>query len=454
MCGRDQRRRVRDQLMRLAKECPKKRPATTMMASDEQKVTTAEPNGKVKVDIAATEARAMALIGEGKRLQAVHELEKAVLAFGEAAQLMFDAHGHESVQYADAVFLYGSALFANAVAKSSPLGGEAVPAASAKASEQAPAKESARFLFGGDGDEQEEPAAGAGSSSATFAAPKLETNTNNEEKTEAINDEAQGQDEVEGDEAEGEEEGEEGDEEGGEDPVEVDMQIAWETLDLARVVYQKMGLEGELKMADVLLALGDVSLEQGQWGQAVEDFSAATQIKTVRLSPEDRELAEANYKLGLAHEYAHDFDKAMACAHSVVAVLTLKVESLKNLEGDAVTEAVKGEISEVTDLIQDIHAKIDDLKFQIEESKKAALAAEPAEEASTSMAASSASKAPVNDISGLVKSKKSSSSSSASPVKDFTAGSSSASVGMKRKADGLDEVLEGAEDGAKKAKDC
>jgi hypothetical protein len=43
------------------------------------------------------------------------------------------------------------------------------------------------------------------------------------------------------------------------------MQIAWETLDLARVVYDKMGKKE--KVAEVLLSLGDVSLELGrfQW---------------------------------------------------------------------------------------------------------------------------------------------------------------------------------------------
>jgi hypothetical protein len=108
----------------------------------------------------------------------------------------------------------------------------------------APSKSTGRFVFEGDGlegeEEEGEEEAGAAGSSYVDA------------------DEGDANEEGEGGEGgDGDAEGEEADD--------IDMQIAWETLDLARVVYEKMG--NKLKVADVLLALGDVSLELGKWKQ-------------------------------------------------------------------------------------------------------------------------------------------------------------------------------------------
>ena len=109
----------------------------------------------------------------------------------------------------------------------------------------APNKKSSRFVFSGDEEVEPEANEEDSSSSSLDATAK-----DNENETDGPVDAA---DNEEG----GEEEGEE------EDPVEEDMQIAWETLDLARVVYEKMGESSRGKVADVLLVLGDVSLEQG-----------------------------------------------------------------------------------------------------------------------------------------------------------------------------------------------
>ena len=44
-----------------------------------------------------------------------------------------------------------------------------------------------------------------------------------------------------------------------------DLELAWESLDLARIIFAKMDTEADkLKLADVYLALGDTSLESGK----------------------------------------------------------------------------------------------------------------------------------------------------------------------------------------------
>ncbi|KAJ3062427.1 hypothetical protein HDU98_001703 [Podochytrium sp. JEL0797] len=388
------------------------------------------------LDHTETLARAGTLIASAKKHTATGDLEGAVEALADASQLYAETLGQDAPQCADVLYLYGEALLRNAIAKSSLMG------------------------------------EGKGASSAE---DKEEEEDNSEDKgKDPAAPEEQEQDQDDDDENDNEEP---------EDPIEEDIQIAWETLDLARIGYSKMGPDGELKMANVLLALGDVSLEQGQWLQAIEDFSSACTIKSSRLSPEDRELAEANYKLGLAHEFAKQFDHALTAQHKALAVLKARLASLKAVEGDQVTENTTLEIEDIEALMPEFHAKIDDIHIQIEEAKQtnadaaaaAALATTtttPGESEQPSLlafssgsASSSASAAIVNDISGLVKSKKTavaassasgsaSVSAAASPLKGkVEVETTAAAAGIKRKAEEGDASA-AVEEGAKKAKDC
>ncbi|KAJ3260748.1 hypothetical protein HDU77_001212 [Chytriomyces hyalinus] len=412
--------------------------------------TTADLRGKGKAIVTSTSdaAEKEKLIAEGKSLQAKGDFEGAVAVLGEASRITAELSGFESVEYADAMFLYGSALLAYAMARTSPLGASSVPAQETEAGlDGLNEKDASRFVFSGDDADAQQPALSSSSS--------VDQKGENGETEGDANDDGDDNDEENSDGQE--EEGGEGEEE---DALEVDMRLAWESLDLARVVYQKMGAAGEEKMADVLLALGDVSLEQGLWDQAIEDFSAATELKRKNLAPENRELAEAQYKLGLAYEFAKNLTQSLECIHGVIATLQAKLNSLKALTGEKVTDKVKSEILDVEELVQEMHSKIDDLHLQMEESKKAAAAAEP-EASSSSLGSTSTAPANVNDISGLVKSKKSAGTSSkTSPARssaaDAAAATSSASassaVGMKRKADGSETAADG--EGVKKTRDA
>ncbi|KAJ3114253.1 hypothetical protein HK100_001725 [Physocladia obscura] len=401
------------------------------------------------------------LIAKGKKLQATNDLEGAVEAFADASAALAEAHGPDAAECADALFLYGSALYANAVSKLSPLGGAAAETAASAAQDDAvaaaeEAKQSGRFVFGGDDD-------GGNISSAADAAVSSSSTESQELNNNAVMVSANGH--HGGHEDEEDEEGDEEDEEGDEDPVQEDMQLAWETLDLARVCYEKIGTDGELKMADVLLALGDVSLEQGQWNPAVEDFFKAVAIKTARLAPDDRELAEANYKLALAYEFAKNFDKAVECSHKVISVLEMKLKSLKDIStindsyNTEKNERVRNEILDIEGLLPDIHSKIDDLHFQIGEAKKVALQADESIEEQTNTSSSSSSvQLAVNDISGLVKSKKNNTSKTVSPSKstNLVTATTVTATGNKRKPEEAQHYDEGSnsfKDVAKKSKD-
>jgi len=140
----------------------------------------------------------------------------------------------------------------------------------------------------------------------------------------------------EDDDEEEEEEGNEGQEDGGAGAGEEeqdDFAVAWDVLDLARVLFHRMGTEEALlKLGDVHIALGDVSLESENFEQAVSDFREAITVKEARLEPDDRQLAEAHYKLALALEYSPT-ESALAQEHIHKAsnVLKDRIQKLNDL---------------------------------------------------------------------------------------------------------------------------
>jgi HAT1-interacting factor 1 len=120
-------------------------------------------------------------------------------------------------------------------------------------------------------------------------------------------------------EASGKGEGEDDEDEEEAEP-EDDFNAAWEVLDLARAIYEKHAGDDEplkMKLADVYIALGDVSLETGayhrtepmilclictteKFDQAITDYTSSLALKSALLPISSRQLAEVHYKLSIA----------------------------------------------------------------------------------------------------------------------------------------------------------
>lgn len=127
-----------------------------------------------------------------------------------------------------------------------------------------------------------------------------------------------------------------------------DFAVAWDVLDLARVLYHKVGTEEALlKLGDVHMALGDVSLESENFEQAVADFREALLVKESRLESDDRQLAEAHYKLALALEFSPT-EAAKASEHitKAIGVLKQRIERLNGLLGSGKGKARANDASE------------------------------------------------------------------------------------------------------------
>jgi len=107
-------------------------------------------------------------------------------------------------------------------------------------------------------------------------------------------------------------------------------------------------------LGEVLLALGDLSLENENFAQAIADYQEAVDAKKSCLAPHDRRLAEAIYKLAVAYEYLPDRPRALQEMLKVNEVLLSHIASL-----DVASQA--SEIKEVNELRQDIQLKLDEL---------------------------------------------------------------------------------------------
>ncbi|KAG0054884.1 hypothetical protein BGZ83_010222 [Gryganskiella cystojenkinii] len=343
--------------------------------------------------------------------------------------MMGQVYGETNPKCADTLFSYGKALLEHAIQQSSVLGGatekksekelEAVVAAATgiipggSSSSSAPAPSNPRFVFEGDDDDEEE-----------------------EEDEEA--------------EEGGASSGAAADGEGGEEEQD-DFAVAWDVLDLARVLYHRQETEEALlKLGDVHIALGDVSLESENFEQAVTDYREALKIKEARLEPEDRELAEAHYKLALALEYSPtESEKTQDHIHRASTVLKARIEKLngilasygkgkgKALDASESENKLAKELVELHELVGEMDQKVQDLISNMANKKPEEGQAHIA--VLTEMLGQKQAQA-VNDISNLiVKSKASSASgagSSSSPASAVTPKQhEEADTGLKRKAE-------------------
>nr|XP_022317602.1 histone-binding protein N1/N2-like isoform X1 [Crassostrea virginica] len=203
--------------------------------------------------------------------------------------------------------------------------------------------------------------------------------------------EGEGEEEEDGEGEEGEtaEEGDTAEEsqeetEGGEKKENPDdisnLQLAWEMLELAKVIYMKEeDKKSKLKAAESYLKLGEISLETENYEQALSDFKECLKIQEAELEPDDRLLAETHYQLGLAYGFNKQYDESIEQYRKAIKVMEAKISKLKQTvedqtkgkgkEPQAADDPVKSaqqEIQDLEEILPDIRSKIEDM----EEEKK------------------------------------------------------------------------------------
>lgn len=198
-----------------------------------------------------------------------------------------------------------------------------------------------------------------------------------------------------------------------------DFSIAWENLDLARILFesrlnsQSSALDPNAKahlsrsLAQVFQELGDLSLENENFDQAIQDYqSALTHFGGSPGKSSLRDVAGVYFNLALCMEFLSKIDESRKMYICCKEYLKRKEDQLvQSAENEAASESRTPELMEIRELIQDVSLKIDDLEVTNQATLSAAI------QNATNIAAVSAAQnlsgaSFVNDLSSLIKKRK------------------------------------------------
>jgi len=446
-------------------------------AATKEVATEAVPEEVKEKTVEEQKAEAFSSLAAGKRHLLVSDIPLAVSTLGEACELLAKVFGETASECGEVYFYYGKALLEMARLESGVLGNalDGVPEGDdadnsqvenpekmtdeEKGEVEEKVEEALEENFekhdkiakihngenGQDGDEETE-------DGESEESPEEEDEKSNDadkaaedaEKPKEGSDEAMetdkaenGDDDVEGGDKEAEDKSALEQEEE-EDPS--NLQLAWEMLELAKVVYTKTGegqsskdAELEKRLCETYMVLGEVSLENENYPQAVEDLTICLKRRTDTLPADSRCIAETHYQLGIALGFDMKWEEAVTSLEAAIKVLETRVANLK-AETESPDEAKKEdafytrekEVAELEALIPDIKEKITDTNEMKAESLRKMKEAVGFTSGSATSGASSSSVAGASTSSG----------SSPKPV---------STIAIKRKAEDKEEDSKGEE---------
>merc|ERR1711973_208853 len=161
-----------------------------------------------------------------------------------------------------------------------------------------------------------------------------------DEEDEAM-DEGTEDEEADGEESADEKKDETTDEKKDEEEEPSNLQLAWEMLELAKVVYTKQLETAEEadkshlleRLCSTMLALGEVSIENENYKQAVEDIQEC--LKKEETMPKDaRIIAETHYQLGVAQGFHARHDEAVESLKNAINILKSRISNLQKSEDE------------------------------------------------------------------------------------------------------------------------
>lgn len=211
-----------------------------------------------------------------------------------------------------------------------------------------------------EGDDDDESGDGEEAENGEAAVENGEKEKNGEEPAAA---DEKAESDVEGGEKEGEDKSAQ-DAEEEDDPS--NLQLAWEMLELAKVVYtktvetEKDNLEVGRQLCETYMVLGEVSLENENYPQAVEDLELCLARRVASLPSDSRCIAETHYQLGIAQGFDMKWEEAVVSLEAAIKVLETRVANLKASTDSKKVEAKEKEATELEALIPEIREKITD----------------------------------------------------------------------------------------------
>jgi len=173
-----------------------------------------------------------------------------------------------------------------------------------------------------------------------------------------------------------------------EDPS--NLQLAWEMLELAKTILVKQAEsivivkaaddkeaeeraklkdDVESRVSDTFQTLGELSIENENYEQAIEDLQTCLKRRQQMMPEDSRCIAETHYQIGVAQGFNLQFDEAMLSLDGAIQVLQLRIDLLKSkkesIDPTKARDAFytrENEIKQIESLIPEIREKIADTK--------------------------------------------------------------------------------------------
>jgi len=159
------------------------------------------------------------------------------------------------------------------------------------------------------------------------------------------------------------------------------LQRSWEMFELAKLVYSK-NFDTDIsfknkRIAECLMKLGEISIEQEIYDQAITDISESIRLQEeLKEQRDERMLAESFYQLGLAQQFNNLFNEANESYQKSINIMQLRIEKLRgkleSMGTDAETEAerniIKDEITELETLLPEMQSKLEEVNEQGQQS--------------------------------------------------------------------------------------
>jgi len=147
------------------------------------------------------------------------------------------------------------------------------------------------------------------------------------------------------------------------------LQLAWEVLELSKLICKEQLDKGKTNAAnetvaamekrcwDIYHLLAEVSVESGNYGQALEDLQVCLESQKIVLPADSRNIAVTHYQMGVAYGFEKKYEEAIVSLEAADTALKNTLAKLKGTSGNM----ARMEVTEIESLLPEIKAKIADI---------------------------------------------------------------------------------------------
>ncbi|KAJ0981753.1 hypothetical protein J5N97_010008 [Dioscorea zingiberensis] len=115
------------------------------------------------------------------------------------------------------------------------------------------------------------------------------------------------------------------------DEDELDLDVSWKMLDVARAIVEKQP-EDTIEKVNILAALGEVSMEREDIETSLNDYLKALSILKHLVESDNRRVVELNFRICLVLEVGSKVQEAIPYCEEAISLCHSRLGRLKELE--------------------------------------------------------------------------------------------------------------------------